>query len=299
MPPNRPELDRFAMTLMVALCVIWGLQHVSIKVANMGISPLWQASLRWAGATVLVAAWAGARGVKLWHADGTLRPGLLAGLLFAGEFALIFIGLEYTTASRGVIFLYTAPFFVALGARWLLPHEQMQRAQWLGMALAFSGVLLLFGENLLLPSDGAWIGDLMMLVAALLWAATTLTIKVSRLVGVAAGKTLLYQLGVSALVFPVFATAVGESGVFAATPMVWASLAFQIVIVSGVSYLTWFWLITQYPATRLSSFSFLTPVMGVLAGGALLGETLTPGVFVALALVGAGIWVANRPPSRP
>lgn len=287
------------MGLMVLLCTVWGLQQVAIKLANAGISPVWQAGLRSLGATALVWAWASARGVKLWSADGTLAPGLVAGLLFAGEFALIFWALEFTTASRGVIFLYTAPFFVALGAVWLLPHERMRRAQWAGMALAFAGVLALFGESLLLASGRAWIGDLMMLLAASMWAATTLTVKVSPLIRVPAEKTLLYQLGVSALVLPLLSLAFGEPGVFAPTAMVWASLAFQTVIVAAASYVAWFWLISQYPATRLSSFSFLTPVMGVLAGGVLLGEALTPAVFAALALVGAGIWIANRPsPAR-
>jgi len=283
------------MGLMVLLCTVWGLQQVAIKLANAGISPVWQAGLRSLGATALVWAWASARGVKLWSADGTLAPGLVAGLLFAGEFALIFWALEFTTASRGVIFLYTAPFFVALGAVWLLPHERMRRAQWAGMALAFLGVLTLFGESLLLGSGRAWIGDLMMLLAASMWAATTLTVKVSPLIRVPAEKTLLYQLGISALVLPLLSLAFGEPGVFAPTTVVWASLAFQTVIVAAASYVAWFWLISQYPATRLSSFSFLTPVMGVLAGGILLGEALTPAVFAALALVGAGIWIANRP----
>ena len=291
----RPHLDRFAMGMMVLLCTVWGLQQVAIKLANAGISPIWQAGLRSVGATLLVLAWTRVRGVSLRSADGTLVPGLIAGLLFSGEFALIFIALEFTTASRGVIFLYTAPFFVALGAVWLLPHEHMRRAQWAGMALAFVGVIALFGENLLLPSGDAWIGDLMMLVAASMWAATTLTIKVSPLVRAPAEKTLLYQLGVSAIVLPPLSLAFGEAGVFAPTGMVWASVAFQIVAVAAASYVAWFWLISQYPATRLSSFSFLTPVLGVLAGGILLGEKLTPAVFVALALVGTGIWIANRP----
>lgn len=301
--PQRPHLDRFAMSLMVLLCTVWGLQQVAIKLANAGISPVWQAGLRSIGATLMVWAWASLRGVRLWSADGTLAPGLVAGLLFAFEFALIFWALEFTSASRGVIFLYMAPFFVAIGAVWLLPHEHMRRAQWIGMALAFAGVVMLFGENLLLPSGRAWIGDLMMVAAAMLWAATTLTVKVSPLVRAPVEKTLLYQLGVSAAVLPLLSLAFGEPGVFAPSPLVWASLAFQTVIVAGASYLAWFWLISRYPATRLSSFSFLTPVMGVLAGGILLGEALTPAVFAALALVGGGIWIANRtvaatPPGR-
>lgn len=292
---QKTELDRLAIGMMVLFCTIWGVQQVAIKLASTGISPVWQAGLRSIGATVIVLLWARLRGVRLGERDGTLVPGVLAGLLFAAEFALIFLGLEYTTASRGVIFLYTAPFFVALGAVWLLPQEHMRRAQWVGMALAFGGILVLFGEHLFMPTDRAWIGDLMIMLAAVFWAATTLTVKASALARVSAEKTLLYQLAVSALVLPLLSVALGEPGVFAPTPLVWASLFFQTFIVAGMSYLGWFWLVRQYPATRLSSFSFLTPVMGVLAGGLLLGEAMTPAVFGALFLVGAGIWVANRP----
>ena len=144
---QKTELDRLAIGLMVLFCTIWGLQQVAIKIASAGISPIWQAGLRSIGASVIVLLWSWLRGVRLFERDGTLLPGLLAGLLFAIEFALIFVGLQYTTAARGVIFLYTAPFFVALGAVWLLPQETMRRAQWAGMALAFAGVLVLFGEG--------------------------------------------------------------------------------------------------------------------------------------------------------
>lgn len=290
----KTELDRLAVLLMIVLCVVWGVQQVTIKLAAVGITPIWQAGLRSLGASVLVFAWSRWRGVRLFDADRTLWPGLLCGALFSIEFAFIFMGLEYTTASRGVIFLYTAPFFVALGAKWLLPHEPMRRAQWLGMALAFAGVVILFGENLLHGSGQAWLGDLLMLIGAMFWAATTLTVKASALARASAEKMLLYQLGVSALALPLLAMATGEAGLFAPTLSVLASLAFQIVLVASASYLTWFWLIRNYPATRLSSFSFLTPVLGVLAGGLVLGEALTPMVFIALGLVGAGIWVANR-----
>ena len=289
------ELDRLAIGLMVVFCSIWGLQQVAIKVANAGISPVWQAGMRSLGATATILLWVLFRRVKLFERDGTWWPGLLVGLLFSGEFALIFLGLDYTPASRGVIFLYTAPFFVALGARWFLPGERMRRAQWGGMALAFIGVVLLFGEHLWLPADQAWIGDLMILGAAMLWAATTLAVKASALGRSSAEKILLYQLAISAVLLPPLSMAMGEPGVFAPTPLVWANLFFQAVIVAGASYLGWFWLIRHYPATRLSSFSFLTPVMGVLASILLLDEPLTPTIFAALFLVGAGIWIANRP----
>jgi drug/metabolite transporter (DMT)-like permease len=298
MRPVRSELDRLAMVLMVVLCTTWGLQGVVVKIANAGISPIWQSGLRSLGASLLVLAWARARGVRLWDADGTWWPGFAAGLLFAAEFALLFRALELIDAARAVIFLYTAPFFVALGAVWLLPDERMRRAQWAGMALAFAGIVVLFGENLFAPARLSIAGDAMVLLAAVFWGATTLAVKATPLARAAPEKTLLYQLGVSAVVLPLLSLAFGEPRVFAPSAAVWASLAFQIVVIAATSYLTWFWLVRHYPATRLSSFSFLTPVMGVLAGVVLLDEPLTPALFAALALVGAGIWVANRPAPR-
>lgn len=295
---QKTELDRLAIGLMVLFCTIWGLQQVAIKLASTGISPIWQAGLRSIGATVIVLLWSWRRGIRLFERDGTLLPGLLAGLLFAIEFALMFVGLQYTTAARGVIFLYTAPFFVALGAVWLLPQETMRRAQWAGMALAFAGVLVLFGDGVFSLADGAWIGDLMILLGAVFWAATTLTVKATCLGRSSAEKTLLYQLGVSALTLPALSLALGEPGLFAPSLLVWTSLLFQTVIVAGVSYVGWFWLVRHYPATRLSTFSFLAPVMGVLAGGLILGEPVSPTVFAALSLVGAGIAIANWPARR-
>lgn len=296
---QRSHLDATAAGLLVVFCAIWGLQQVTIKLAMTGVSPLMQSSLRSMGALILVLTWTLWRRVPLWRRDGTLAGGLLAGLLFSSEFALLYWALDFTTASRGVIFLYTAPFFVALGAAWLLPLERPRRAQWMGLGLAFLGVLALFGENLLRPAGTAWIGDLMMLGAALLWAATTLTIKVSRLATAAPEKTLLYQLGVSVLLLPLATLALDQAAALDTerlTTTVLASLAFQIVVVATFSYLGWFWLIRHYPATRLAAFSFLTPVFGVMAGGLLLNEPLTPAVWLALGLVGGGIFVANRPP---
>jgi len=296
--PTRDRLDRLAALLMVLLCATWGVQQVAIKVASRGIPPLLQGGLRSAGAALLVWAWALARRVPLRERDRTLAPGLATAALFSGEFALLYAGLSFTAASRGVLFLYTAPFLVALGAvRWL-PQERMHRAQWAGLALAFGGVLVLFGENLVRPAGRAWVGDLMILGAAAMWAATTLVVKTTPLATAAPEKVLLYQLAGSALALPAASLALGEPRALRLPAPVAGSLAFQILAVASTSYLAWFWLVRHYPATRLSSFSFLTPVMGVLAGALLLAEPLTPGVLVALALVGAGIWLANAPPRR-
>ncbi|MFM8638952.1 MAG: DMT family transporter, partial [Betaproteobacteria bacterium] len=226
---------------------------------------------------------------------------LLAGALFAGEFALIFWGLQYTHASRMIVFIYLSPFVVALGMPLIARSERLRPVQWAGMVAAFGGVALAFSEGFGAPAAGPlqWLGDAMGLLAALLWGATTLAIRATRLSQAPAEKTLFYQLAVSAPLLGLGAWALGESW-----PSSWSSLAlgsmfFQIVVITFASYLLWFWLIRHYPATRLASFTLLTPLSGLLAGMALLGEPATARLLAALVAVAAGIWLVNRPAAPP
>lgn len=284
-----------AMAILVGLCAIWGVNQVAIKLGNEGISPAWQAALRSAGASALILIWARARGLKLFERDGTLTAGLVAGALFAIEFALLFWAMTFTTAGRAVVLLYTAPFTVAIGAHFFLPGDPLTRARLVGLGACFAGVAILFADSLSLPDRTALFGDALALLAAVFWGATTVVIKATRLAQASAEKTAFYQLGVSALILPVVALALGERGVFDPTPTVLGSLAFQIVIVVFASYTIWFWLVREYRASSLAAFSFLTPVFGVIAAHLLLDEPVGWTLTAALALVGFGIWLVNRP----
>jgi len=294
---HSPHLDAAAIGLMVILCACWGFNQVAIKIANSGISPLLQAGLRSAGSALLVWGWAAHRGVRLFARDGTLGWGLVAGLLFGAEFIFIYWGLTFTTASRAVLFIYTAPFVVALGAHVLVPGERLGTIQVLGLICAFVGVAAAFGDALRFPTHRQLIGDGMAFLAAVLWGATTLVIKASRLSAASPHKVLLYQLTVSAVLLPLLSYASGEPGITRPTPLVLGMLAYQIAIVAFASYLTWFWLIARYPAGRLSSFTFLTPLFGLVAGALVLGEPVTWVLILALVLVGLGIYLVNRAPA--
>lgn len=291
------RLDTFAILLTLLLCALWGGQQVVIKLTAPHVTPLLQAGLRSAGATLLLWAWMRWRGVPLFDRDGTLLPGIAAGLLFGAEFAVIYTGLQFTAASRAAIFLYTAPFWVALGAHLFIPGETIRRVQVAGLACAFLGIVAAFHESLNLPSRRELIGDALMLLAALLWGATTVLIKATKLARIHPGKTLFYQLAVSGLTLPAVSLLIGEAGVVRMDGWVAASLAFQTVAVAFASYLAWFWLVSRYPAARLSAFTFVTPLMGVAAGALWLGEPVTLPLLIALILVAAGITLVNKPKS--
>jgi drug/metabolite transporter (DMT)-like permease len=289
------HLDAIGSAATVTLCALWALGNVAIKVANTGISPAFQSGLRSLGALALLVLWSLWRKSPLLSRDGTLGVGIAAGVMFGAEFALIYWALVYTDVARGLIILYTAPFFVALGAHFFVPGERIHQRQVAGLFAAFVGIVIAFADGLSLPSYRALIGDVMMLAAAALWGATTVLVKASKLARIDPAKTLAYQLGVSGVLLTPFALALGEEGIFDPTPLVVASLTFQIVIVAAASYLVWFALIRIYPASTLSAFTFLTPLFALLFGAALLGERVSAALVVSLALVAFGIWLVNRP----
>lgn len=283
-----------AVATALVLCSIWGLGQVATKVGNTGISPVWQAALRSFGAALLLSAWIFLRRVPLREHGESIAPGVLVGVLFAAEFACLFVGLVYTTAVRAVLLLYAAPFFVALGAHWFVPGDRLTRQKVVGLVAAFIGLVVAFGARLGAAEPGALLGDALCLAAAFFWGATTIVIKASTLRRTAPEITLLYQLGISAVVLAALSKAFGEPGVFAPSPIVWASLAFQTVVIACGSYLAWFWLVAHHRATTLHAFTFLTPLFGVLAGAALLGEPIGASLVVALALIASGIVLVNR-----
>jgi drug/metabolite transporter (DMT)-like permease len=220
---------------------------------------------------------------------------MAAGILFAGEFVFIYTGLNYTNASRAVIFLYTSPFIVALGSQFFVPGEHLRKIQIAGLCCAFAGILTAFGESLNFPTYKMLIGDCMLAFAAVLWGAVTVIIKAGPLVRISHSKTLLYQLGVSAIVLPAASIIMGEEGVKLMTPLILLCLFYQGVWVAFITYLVWFWLIRHYPVSRITSFTFLTPIFGVLAGGLLLNEAVSTLLLLSLILVGTGIYLVNRP----
>ena len=294
-PPSSRPLDATAIAVTIGLCLSWGFNNVAIKLAIHDIPPLIQSAARSLIAALLVGAWTQARGIPLLKRDGTLRAGILAGVLFALEFLLIYRGLVWTTATRGVLFLYLAPFFVVIGSRWLVPGDHFHLSQWLGLLLSFVGIVIAFG--LPTPADDSRqvLGDLMLVGGAAAWAATTLTIKASALNRISAEKTLLYQLVVSAPLLGLAAIVFGERITAMPSAVALGAFAYQTVYVVSITFTIWFVLVVRYSAARLSVFTFLAPLFGVAAGHLVLGEPLTPAFAVAVALVAAGLLLVNRP----
>ena len=296
---QRSAIDPAAGALLLALCAIWGAGQVAIKIGNQGVSPLYHATIRSAGAALLVWAWSAWHGIPLRPRNRTtLLYGVTIATLFAVEFVCIYWGFMYTTAARGVLFIYAAPFFVALGAHWLFPSEQLHGAKLAGLIAAFVGLSLAFADGLRLPTHRELFGDVLQVCGASLWAATTLIIK-ARGQTVSPQQTLFYQVAGSAILLGVLAAVTGEAGITRLDLPVAAAVLYQIVLVAFASYLVWFWMLTRYPASHLHAFTFWTPLFGLVAGWLILGEPVTGVLLLAMACVALGIYLVNRPPPGP
>ena len=283
-----------AIALMLMLCLSWGFNQIAVKLVLPDVPPMLQALARSIGAlpVLLVIGWF--RGVKFFERDGTLWPGVIAGAIFGIEFVLIYRGLLLTSASRAVVFLYVAPFFVALGS-FVFLGERLRAPQWGGLALSFAGVALAIGVPQANVDATVLLGDLLIVVGGALWATTTLIVKTTALIKAPAEKGLGYQVAISIPILALAAWISGETITHVPGPLSLALLAYQAFWVVGLTFLLWFALVKTYSASKLSAFTFVTPLFGVVASYFILHDTLTIAFGVAALLVIAGLYLVNKP----
>ncbi|MGQ6473801.1 DMT family transporter [Serratia sp. IR-2025] len=294
----RKAVDVFAVSIMILVCLIWGSQQVAIKGVAEEISPVLQVAIRSGVAGFLVWIVMLVKKESFTDIRNTIKPGLVVGLLFALEFLFIAEGLKFTSASHMSVFLYTAPAFAALGLQIFLPAERLSLVQWLGITLAFVGILVAFlsgsADNTSKTHD-ILIGDGLGLLAGLSWGMTTIVIRCSKLNESPASQTLFYQLAVAAILLFIYAFSSGQT-LFTVGLKGGLSLIFQAVIVAFLSYMVWFTLLKKYLASQLGVLSFMTPVFGVFAGALILNDKIKSGFIFGTLLILFGIIVVSGYP---
>jgi len=290
---GRP-LSPGAVALMLVLCGSWAFNQIAVKLALPDLPPMLQATIRSSLALPALLLMVRLRGVKMFETDGTLGPGLLAGVIFGLEFVLIFEGLRFTPASRAVVFLYTAPFFVALGSYRFL-GERLRGVQWAGLALSFFGVALAIGVPQADVDANVLLGDLMIVGGGALWAATTILAKASSLRFAAPERVLSYQVVVSIPILGLAAWFGGERLTQVPGALALSLLVYQAIWVVGTTFTLWFALVKAYSASKLSAFTFITPLFGVIASYFIMHDALTAVFGGAAVLVIAGLFLVNRP----
>lgn len=286
-------IDRFAALSMVLLCALWGSQQVLIKITAAWISPLLQVGLRSGIAVSLIAIAMIFRRKRVSLSCLAWRPGIIVGFLFGLDYLLICIGLHYTSASRMVMFIYSAPIFAAFGLHWAVPGQRLILQQWLGVAVAFGGIAMAFSDKpAAVVGTYGFIGDACGLTAGALWGAVTVLLRSTRLASAPPLETLVYQLGGSFLVLTGGSLWLGETAV-SMDGFFWFSLTVQTLLIALGSFFLWMTLLAKYNATALGTLSFMTPLFGVMFGVLFLDESIGPGFIGGAIGVLAGIVLVN------
>jgi drug/metabolite transporter (DMT)-like permease len=290
---SKEYLDLSAIITIITVTFLWGFNHTAIKYSNQGVSPVFASALRSIIASTCGVIYCLRKGERIFHTDIMLFHGFMVGLLFGLEFACIYFGLVFTDAARSVVFTHLSPFVVAVGAHFFLKGDRLTVLKMLGLLLAFSGIFIVFHGRPKAAKPIMFIGDVLEIIAAFLWGATTLYIKRFMAQKVHPINTFLYQLFFSIPILLVVSFILEPQWVYRIDPYIAASLFYQSVIVAFVSYFVWFKLIHTYSVSRLSAFTFFTPIFGVISGTLLLGEEFTVSLMVGLPMVSLGIFFVN------
>jgi drug/metabolite transporter (DMT)-like permease len=290
---SRDYLDLTAIMTITILTLLWGLNHTAIKYSTQGVSPIFASALRSVIASICGVIYCLRKGERIFHTDIMLFHGFMVGLLFGVEFACIYFGLLFTDAARSVVFVYLSPFVVAVGAHFFLKGDRLTALKMLGLVLAFSGIFIVFHGRPEAAKPTMFIGDILELIAAFLWGATTLYIKRFMAEKVHPINTFLYQLFFSIPILLVVSLILEPRWIYGINPYIVASIIYQSVIVAFMSYFIWFKLIHNYSVSRLSAFTFFTPIFGVLSGTILLNEEFTFSLMAGLPMVSVGIFLVN------
>ena len=294
----RAQLHWKPIAILLLLALTWGANMAFIKYGAREVAPLFMVGLRSAVASMVVLIWMKVRRVPIFPSWVVVGHGMVVGLLFAAEFALIYLGLQRTLASRTYILVYTAPFFVALGAHFFLQGDRLNAFKTVGLIVAFSGVIVLFTRQVGHFSVRTIPGDLMALAAGALWGATTLYIKRYLVHHTIPLQTMFYQLFFSIPLLLGLSLLIEHPLISGFSLLTGLSLFYQCIVVASASFILWFELIHRYPASLLHAFTFFVPVIGVFLSGALmLGEVITLRLITALCLVGVGMVLVNYRPA--
>ena len=290
---SKDYLDLKAVVILIIVTLLWGFNYPAIKYSNQGVSPVFASTLRSIIASICGLIYCLKKGKRLFHTDVMLFHGIMVGLLFGAEFACIYFGLLYTDAARSVLFVYLSPFVVAIGAHFFLKGDRLTFLKILGLVLAFTGIFVVFGGRPKTAKATMVLGDILQITAAILWGATTLYIKKFLAKGVEPIHTFLYQLFFSIPILFMVSILLEPKWIYKIDPYIFASLFYQSVIIAFITYLVWFKLIHKYSVSRLSAFTFFTPIFGVLFSILFLHEELTVSLIIGLPMVSMGIFLVN------
>jgi drug/metabolite transporter (DMT)-like permease len=297
MTPSRNEnLTPWTALSLVLLCIIFGANAVAIKISFTGIGTFTSAGLRFAMAAAAITLWARINGRRFRVSKVEMKPLLVICAGFTLQISLFYFGLSKTLASRGSLVINAVPFFVLIFAHFFLPEDAITFRKFIGMVVGFCGVALVLADTGAL-GGGLRTGDLIVFAAAAIWAANAVY-----------AKAVIHRFDPFQLVLYPMLCAVPVhflEGWFWDDIMIRhidggivAAMLYQSLLCAAFGFVVWNTFLQRFGASALHSFIFIVPITGVIAGGLILAEPITPLLAISAALVAAGIGLVNFKPGR-
>ena len=291
---RKDKIDAFGVIALTGFALLSGFNQVIIKLVNGGLQPVFFAGVRSLGALLCIWLWMRFRRKSFDFSRRIFVAGIFVGLIFTAEFFCLFLALDYSSVSRTTILYYSMPIWLSLAAHFFLPGDRMSGKKAMGVALAFAGVAIAILDRGDQGGQASLIGDAFAVLAAIGWAGIALCVRVTPISETSPEMQLFYQVAVSGILLTLVAPFFGPL-VRDLMPIHLVGLLFQTVVVVTIGFVSWFWLMTIYPASGVASFSFLSPIFGVFFGWAILNEEVGAATIGAILLVAIGIFLINRP----
>ena len=284
---SRDRLDGLGVAASVICCLLWGGNAVAVKFAVPDFPPLGCAAIRFLFGLPIVAVVVRSTGASYQVARPLWGLLLLHGFLTAVQIGTFNWGTSHSEAGRSSVFINIHPLIVAPLA-WFLLGERFGLRGLAGLTAAVTGVVILLSETL--RSGGGFKGDLVVLGSGLLFGIQTIAQK--KTFPYIPPTTLLFgQSILAAIITAVFSMLFEGPSAFHVTPRAVAGVLYQGLAVSGLCFALWMILLRRYPAGRLATVAFLTPLFGVGLGHMLRAEPLTVSLLAGGVCVGLGIFL--------
>ena len=280
--------------ISIGLSAFWGGNVVALKIGLSTFPPFWSALWRMSSGLVVVGLWAWWRGISLKPQAGEFRFLAVLGLLFAVQISGLNLGVNLTSPAFGVVLINSHPLFANFIGHFVVKEDRLSWARLCGLVLAFGGICLVFlGEPATEIAPRPILGNLIVTCSGLLLGLRT--VYTQRLVqAISPERAVFWQMLVS---LPCFLAA----GLLTEPPVVGPieteavlAILYQGLVVAGLCFIVWTVLLKRHSPGSLSFFAFPTPIFGVLASAWLYGEVVTTRLWLGLAAVTLGIWIATR-----
>jgi drug/metabolite transporter (DMT)-like permease len=289
--------SRTAWLAWAAVCLIWGTTYLAIKVALETIPPLLISGIRCVAGGALLLAWLAATNRPIPARAHWLRLSVLGFLMLTLGNGGVAWGEQYLASGLTAVLIGAAPFWMLAIDSTLPGGDGVRPRQWLGLAVGFSGIVLLVWPDLTAAGLDGWRivpGIIALQIANIGWAlASALTRRravSADVLGVAA-----LQLLFGGIWLLVLATITGEWPRLSFSLRTGSALLYLIVFGSLIAFAAYSYALRNLPVSLVSMYTYINPIIAVALGTLILGEPFRVSMLLAVGVIGAGILLVRAP----